>query len=52
MEKTEPETLNAFIEHLHYQAINTSDVDDYARLAQRLDKLEQDYQFENHNTLF
>ncbi|WP_394251392.1 glucose-6-phosphate dehydrogenase [Vibrio profundi] len=52
MEKTEPEILNAFIDHLHYQAINTSDVDDYARLAMRLDKIEKEYQFENHNTLF
>ena len=52
MEKTEPEILNAFIDHLHYQAINTSDVEDYARLATRLDQIEKDYQFENHNTLF
>ncbi len=52
LEKTEPEVLDAFLEHLHYQPINTSDVDDYARLATRLTQIEHDYQLENHNTLF
>lgn len=52
MEKTEPETLNAFINHLHYQAINTSDTQDYSKLATRLDQLADEYQFEQRNTLF
>ncbi|EGQ8415410.1 glucose-6-phosphate dehydrogenase [Vibrio parahaemolyticus] len=52
MEKTEPETLDAFINHLHYQAINTSDTQDYSKLATRLDQLANEYQFEQRNTLF
>ncbi|CAH0536451.1 glucose-6-phosphate dehydrogenase [Vibrio marisflavi] len=52
MEQTEPEALDSFIQHLHYQAINTSDVQDYARLATRLDQLSDQYQFETRNTLF
>lgn len=52
MEDTEPATLDAFVEHLHYQAINTSDVDDYKRLADRLDDISAQYQFESRNTLF
>ena len=35
MEKTEQETLDAFITHLHYQGINTSDMQDYSTLATR-----------------
>ncbi len=52
MEKTEPETLDAFINHLHYQAINTSDTQDYGKLSSRLDQLADEYQFEQRNTLF
>ena len=52
MEKTEPATLDAFINHLHYQAINTSDTADYAKLSTRLDQLSEQYSFEQRNTLF
>ncbi|KIN09297.1 glucose-6-phosphate dehydrogenase [Vibrio mytili] len=52
MEKTEPETLSAFINHLHYQAINTSDTQDYGKLATRLDELAAQYGHDQRNTLF
>ncbi|MGR5177702.1 glucose-6-phosphate dehydrogenase [Vibrio mediterranei] len=52
MEKTEPETLDAFCNHLHYQAIDTSDTQDYAKLATRLDDVAHQYGFEQRNTLF
>lgn len=52
MEKTEPATLDAFINHLHYQAINTSDTADYSKLVTRLDQLSEQYNFEQRNTLF
>ncbi|MGR5221435.1 glucose-6-phosphate dehydrogenase [Vibrio parahaemolyticus] len=52
MEKTEPETLNAFCNHLHYQAIDTSDTQDYAKLATRLDDVAEQYGFEQRNTLY
>ncbi|WP_240206081.1 glucose-6-phosphate dehydrogenase [Vibrio sp. CyArs1] len=52
MEKTEPETLEAFCNHLHYQAIDTSDTQDYAKLATRLDDVADQYGFEQRNTLF
>ncbi|MBF4435413.1 glucose-6-phosphate dehydrogenase [Vibrio anguillarum] len=52
MEKTVPDILDAFCEHLHYQAINTSDVAEYAQLATRLDSLAEQYQFTQCNTLF
>ncbi|MGL6259715.1 glucose-6-phosphate dehydrogenase [Vibrio sp. WXL210] len=52
MEQTEPEALDAFINHLHYQAINTSDASDYAKLKHRLADLRGQYQFETANTLY
>ncbi len=52
MEKTEPEVLDAFMNHLHYQAINTSDQADYARLATRLSELQSEYGCKATNTLF
>lgn len=52
MEQTEPEILQAFCQHLHYQAIDTSDTKDYAKLATRLDQIATQYQFEQRNTLF
>lgn len=52
LEKTDPETLDLFCEHIYYQALNTSDVDDYAQLKIRLDELEQHYKFKQQNTLF
>ncbi len=52
MEQTEPETLAAFCEHLHYQAVNTADSDDYAKLVTRLGELEDKYHFPERNTLF
>ncbi|TQP75179.1 glucose-6-phosphate dehydrogenase [Vibrio cholerae] len=52
LEKTEPAALEAFMQHVHYQALNTSEVADYQHLATRLDTLANDYQFEQRNTLF
>ena len=52
MEQSEPEALDNFIQHLHYQAMNTSVVQDYASLATCLDQLSDQYQFETRNTLF
>lgn len=52
MEQTEPEALDAFINHLHYQAVNTSDAADYAKLKHRLVDLRGQYQFETANTLY
>ncbi len=52
MEKTEPAVLDAFCNHLHYQAIDTSDTEDYQKLSVRLDELADSYQFEQRNTLF
>ncbi|TXY30011.1 glucose-6-phosphate dehydrogenase [Vibrio mimicus] len=52
LEKTEPAILDEFMQHVHYQALNTSEVSDYQHLATRLDTLASDYQFEQRNTLF
>ncbi|MCJ2377501.1 glucose-6-phosphate dehydrogenase [Vibrio sp. ZSDZ34] len=52
MEKTEPAVLDAFCNYLHYQAIDTSDTEDYQKLSVRLDELADSYQFEQRNTLF
>ncbi|MUK50644.1 glucose-6-phosphate dehydrogenase [Aliivibrio fischeri] len=52
LEKTEPEILDAFCHHLHYQALNTSDVDEYSKLVCKLDQLADKYQLEQQNTLF
>ena len=38
-EETTPETLDAFCSHLYYQAVNTSDAQDYGKLVPRLDNL-------------
>ena len=42
-EETTPETLDAFCSHLYYQAVNTSDAQDYGKLVPRLDKLHDKY---------
>lgn len=52
LEKTEPAALAAFMQHLHYQVIDTFAVDDYAKLATRLDALSAQYQFATRNILF
>ncbi|UJF18220.1 glucose-6-phosphate dehydrogenase [Vibrio sp. SS-MA-C1-2] len=52
LEQTQPDILESFMQHVHYQAIDTLDVDDYVNLANRLDKIEKDYQFEQNNVLF
>jgi len=44
--------LDAFCRHLHYQQLDTADVDDYARLKQRLDQLHDSYPFARRNTLY
>lgn len=52
MEDTKPEILEKFMNHLHYQAINTSDTDDYQKLAARLAQINEQYGFEQNNHLF
>lgn len=42
-EETTPETLDAFCSHLYYQAVNTSDAQDYGKLIPRLDNLHDKY---------
>ena len=42
-EETTPETLDAFCSHLYYQAVNTSDAQDYGKLVPRLDNLHYKY---------
>ena len=42
-EETTPETLDAFCSHLYYQAVNTSDAQDYGKLVPRLDNLHDKY---------
>ena len=42
-EETTPETLDAFCSHLYYQAVNTSDAQDYDKLVPRLDNLHDKY---------
>lgn len=43
-EETTPETLDAFCSHLYYQAVNTSNSQDYGKLVPRLDELHDKYQ--------
>ncbi|WP_118796041.1 glucose-6-phosphate dehydrogenase [Haemophilus haemolyticus] len=43
-EETTPSTLDAFCSHLYYQAVNTSDAQDYGKLVSRLDELHDKYQ--------
>lgn len=43
-EETTPSTLDAFCSHLYYQAVNTSDAQDYGKLVPRLDELHDKYQ--------
>ena len=43
-EETTPDTLDAFCSHLYYQAVNTSDAQDYGKLVSRLDDLHDKYQ--------
>ncbi|MGF1685416.1 glucose-6-phosphate dehydrogenase [Photobacterium japonica] len=50
-EKVDPQTLEEFCQRLHYQAIDTKDVEDYAKLKARLDDIDQAYQT-NGNTTF
>ncbi len=45
------ETLDKFCEHLYYQAVNTSESDDYAKLVPRLAELHQRYETKG-NTLY
>lgn len=42
-EETTPDTLDAFCSHLYYQAVNTSDAQDYGKLVPRLDDLHDKY---------
>ncbi|MCK8924745.1 glucose-6-phosphate dehydrogenase [Haemophilus influenzae] len=43
-EETTPDTLDAFCSHLYYQAVNTSDAQDYGKLVPPLDELHDKYQ--------
>lgn len=43
-EETTPDTLDAFCSNLYYQAVNTSDAQDYGKLVPRLDELHDKYQ--------
>ncbi|EIJ69129.1 glucose-6-phosphate dehydrogenase [Pasteurella bettyae] len=43
-ESAEGEHLEKFCSHLYYQAVNTSDASDYAKLVPRLDELHDIYQ--------
>ena len=43
-EETTPDILDAFCSHLYYQAVNTSDAQDYGKLVPRLDELHDKYQ--------
>ena len=42
-EETTPDTLDAFCSHLYYQAVNTSNAQDYGKLVPRLDDLHDKY---------
>lgn len=50
-EKASGEILEKFCEHLYYQAVNTSDSADYAKLLPRLSELHEKYQTYG-NTLY
>ncbi len=52
MEKPDSDTLEAFCQRLHYQALNTFDADEYGALVMRLDELAEKCQFQRRNTLF
>ncbi|MDE1513821.1 glucose-6-phosphate dehydrogenase [Vibrio sp. dsl-7] len=52
LEKTEPAILAAFMQHVHYQALNTSAVNDYQHLVTKLDQLANQHQLTQRNTLF
>jgi glucose-6-phosphate 1-dehydrogenase len=43
MEETNPILLDSFCDKLHYQAIDTAAVDDYAKLVSRLDDFEKKF---------
>ncbi|MGF1700123.1 glucose-6-phosphate dehydrogenase [Photobacterium makurazakiensis] len=51
-EKVDSDTLEAFCQRLHYQAIDTSDVEDYAKLKHRLDEIETVYQTQGNTTFY
>lgn len=50
-EKASGDTLDKFCEHLYYQAVNTSDAQDYAKLLPRFDELHAKYNTQG-NTLY
>ena len=50
-EEITPDTLDAFCSHLYYQAVNTSDAQDYGKLVPRLDNLHDKYKTSG-NTLY
>ncbi|MGF1736327.1 glucose-6-phosphate dehydrogenase [Photobacterium satsumensis] len=51
-EKVDPQVLDAFCQRLHYQAIDTKSVEDYAKLKTRLDEIEQKYQTKGNTTFY
>lgn len=52
LEETDPERLKAFCEHIHYNAIDTSNEQDYQLLATRLNELQHQYHFDANNVLY
>ena len=51
-EKVDQDVLNAFLERVHYQAIDTSNVDDYATLKTRLADIEVQYKTGGNTTFY
>ncbi|PSU34931.1 glucose-6-phosphate dehydrogenase [Photobacterium lutimaris] len=51
-EKVDPQVLDAFCQRLHYQAIDTKSVEDYATLKTRLDDIEQKYHTKGNTTFY
>ncbi|MGR5141965.1 glucose-6-phosphate dehydrogenase [Photobacterium sp. DNB23_23_1] len=51
-EKVDPQVLDAFCQRLHYQAIDTKSVEDYAKLKMRLDDIEQKCQTKGNTTFY
>ncbi|MEZ8141912.1 glucose-6-phosphate dehydrogenase [Enterovibrio norvegicus FF-33] len=51
-EKVDQQMLTEFLERVHYQPIDTSDVDDYGKLKARLDDIEQVYETGGNTTFY
>ncbi|WEM43575.1 glucose-6-phosphate dehydrogenase [Photobacterium sp. DA100] len=51
-EKVDPQVLDAFCQRLHYQAIDTKSVEDYAKLKARLDEIGHKYRTGGNTTFY